>query len=118
MRCGPIQHFVAVVLAVSLTAMGLAAASARGQTVVNGQFAVLCAGGGVVQIALDADGSPTGDSHLCPDLAASLLGAFRLVLPEVSRPEGLAESLVPVPARFLSFAPRAMSRARGPPVAA
>lgn len=116
MRCGPIQHFVAVVLAVSLTAMGVAAASARGQTVVNGQFTVLCAGDGLVQIALDADGNPTGESHLCPDLAAGLLGVFRLVLPEVSRPEGLAESLVPVPARFPSFARRAISRARGPPL--
>lgn len=115
---GPVQRLVALVLAVALTAMGVAAASARGQTMVGGQVAVLCSGGGIVQLALDADGNPTGESHLCPDLAAALLGAFRIALPAIARPEGAGEALAPVQPRFAPFAPRAASRARGPPVAA
>ena len=118
MRRGPVQHFVAVVLAVAVTAMGVAAASARGQAVAGGQAVVLCSGGGIVQVALDADGNPTGDSHLCPDLAAALLGAFRITLPSIARPESAGEALAPVRAHFLAFAPRAAWRARGPPVAA
>jgi len=113
-----VQRLIAVVLAVSLTVMGLAAAMARGQVLAGGQVVVLCSGGGLVQITLGADGAPTGDSHLCPDLAASLLAAYDLAVPEVARPDGLAEALEPAPARRLSHAPRAVSRARGPPAVA
>lgn len=118
MRRGPVQQLVALVLAVAVTAMGVAAASARGQVIVGGQAVVLCSGGGIVQLTLDAEGNPTGESHLCPDLAAALLGAFRIALPAIVRPESTGEALAPVPPRYLSFAPRFAVRARGPPVAA
>lgn len=79
---------------------------------------VLCSGGGLVQIALGEDGSPTGESHLCPDLAASVLAAIQPVLPGVSRPETLAEAPVAISFSHRVFLPRAASRARGPPVPA
>lgn len=112
------MRFVAVLVTVALIAMGGAVASARGQTMTGGRVAVLCAGGGIVQITLDAEGRPTGESHLCPDLAAALLAAFRLDTPVVARPEGLAETLVPLPARFCVLASCTASRARGPPLSA
>lgn len=107
-----------LILVVSLTAMGFAAASARGQTMVGGHVAVLCAGGGIVQIALGPDGTPTGESHLCPDLAASLLAAVQLAAPDLSRPAAPSEA-APLPRpRFIRLAAPAAARARGPPVPA
>lgn len=118
MRAPPFRSLIALVLAVSLTAMGLAAASARGQTLTGGRVMVLCSGGGLVQVALGEDGSPTGESHLCPDLAASLLASVQLAPPEVARPATLAEALVAVASDHPVFPARAALRARGPPVPA
>jgi hypothetical protein len=112
------RSLIALVLAVSLTAMGLAAASARGQTRAEGRVMVLCSGGGLVQVALGADGTPTGESHLCPDLAVSLLASAQLALPEVARPATFAESLEAAGFSHSVFLPRGASRARGPPVPA
>ncbi|WP_413869253.1 hypothetical protein [Albidovulum sp.] len=118
MRAPSFRRLVALVLTVSLTAMGLAAASARGQTMSGGRVMVLCSGGGLVQVALGEDGSPTGESHLCPDLAASLLAGVQLALPEVTRPDSLAEALDAAPLDHSVFPPRGTCRARGPPVPA
>ncbi|WP_413874410.1 hypothetical protein [Albidovulum sp.] len=112
------RSLIALVLAVSLTAMGLAAASARGQTRAEGRVMVLCSGGGPVQVALGEDGSPTGESHLCPDLAASLLASAQLALPEVARPTTFAVALEAETVSHSTFPARAISRARGPPVPA
>ena len=118
MRAPSFRRLVALVLTVSLTAMGLAAASARGQTRAEGRVMVLCSGGGLVQVTLDEDGSPTGETHLCPDLAASLLASVQLALPEVARPVTFAEALEAETASHSTFPARAISRARGPPVLA
>lgn len=112
------RSLVALILAVTLTAMGFAAAVARGQTVVEGQVVVLCSGGGLIQLALDATGRPTGKSHLCPDLAASLLAAHALGPPVATRPETLAEAPVPAGVRLSVFVIREASPARGPPAVA
>lgn len=118
MRASPFRSLVTFLLAVSLTAMGLAAAAARGQTMTGGRVLVLCSGSGLVQVVLGEDGSPTGESHLCPDLAASVLAAIQPVLPDVSRPGTLAEAPVAISLSHRVFLPRAASRARGPPVPA
>lgn len=57
---------------------GLGLATARGQVETRGQVLVLCSGGGLVQVVLDADGQPTGQSRFCPDLAATALAALDL----------------------------------------
>lgn len=113
-----LRSLLPLLLAVTVAAMGYAAASARGQTMVGGQVVVLCSDGGLVQVTLDAEGNPTGDSHLCPDLAAALLAAHALALPEVTRPETLATRVIaPLPRLYASLAaPHA--QARGPPVSA
>ncbi|MCV2864885.1 hypothetical protein [Defluviimonas sp. WL0075] len=76
---------VAVSLALILT--GWAAAFARGQvTDGHGQVLVLCAQGGLVQVTLDSQGRPTGESRLCPDLAANLMAALSAPLPDAALP--------------------------------
>lgn len=118
MTARALRQMIALLLAVTVTAMGFAAASARGQTVVGGQVVVLCSDGGLVQVTLDADGNPTGGSHLCPDLAAALLAAHALALPEVSRPETLATRVTALQPRLLASHPVPHALARGPPVSA
>jgi hypothetical protein len=59
---------------IAVTANGLA--MARGQTAADGGLLVLCSGGGLVQVVLDGEGRPTGQVHVCPDLAATALAAL------------------------------------------
>jgi hypothetical protein len=118
MTARPVRNLIAAVMCLALTAMGLAAAMARGQTQIGGQVAVLCSGGGLVQITLDAKGEPTGGTHLCPDLAVSLLAAVDLAPPQVTAPDAPYATFLPQPARVsASRVPQAL-RARGPPVSA
>lgn len=116
MRARRLQSLIALILAVSLAAMGLAAATARGQTAAGGRIVVLCSGGGIVQATLDAGGIPTGQSHLCPDLALSLLAAISLAPPAVARPDSPAEPLAARTPGHAAFTSPAATRARGPPV--
>jgi predicted lipoprotein with Yx(FWY)xxD motif len=117
MQLRPMRHVIALILALSMTAMGYAAATARGQTTAGGQVLVLCSGGGLVQVTLDRDGKPTGQSHLCPDLASGLLAAFEMAPPVVVRPAAAGVALVqPAPALQRSGHAPDAARARGPPV--
>lgn len=115
MSHGPLRSMIALILAVTVTAMGFAAATARGQTAAGGQVVVFCSGGGLVQITLDADGNPTGDSHLCPDLASFLLAAHALAPVEAVCPETPSDAVTPRYAAYVPFARRTIQRARGPP---
>ena len=77
--CAPLlNRLVALILTVALTVMGVVAASARGQTTVDGHALAHCSAGGLVQPTLDAKGHPTGGKHLCPDLAAGLFATAAL----------------------------------------
>lgn len=108
--------FAMLMLAVG--GMGLVAAAARGQTRAGGEVIVLCSGGGLVQVTLDENGAPTGETHLCPDLAPALLAALDLALPDIVRPAAVLAALVPeaeAPAATRSAPP---TRARDPPVPA
>ena len=109
---------IALILTVTMAAMGFAAATARGQAMAGGQVLVLCSGGGLVQLTLDADGKPTGETHLCPDLAFSLIAACEIATPTASPPETLSEPLVARAPLYLTLTPRPASQARGPPVSA
>lgn len=62
---------LALIFCVMLTGIGLGAA--RGQVQIGGRI-VLCTGQGIVTV--DAPpGSPAGHTHICPDMALSLLAA-------------------------------------------
>lgn len=118
MKVGPLRNLIAAVICLAVLAMALAAGMARGQVQIGGQVAVLCSGGGLVQVTLDAEGVPTGRYHLCPDLALSLLAAFDLAPLTVSRPAVVAEVLTPPSAQHGSALARTRTQARGPPVSA
>lgn len=109
------RHLAALALALvlALTSQGLAVARGQGMAVGS---AVICVGGGLAVIALDADGQPVGAPHYCPDGVLSFAA--------VAAPAALA----PAPARLIVIAaalpvaqaaPPALNRlppARGPPV--
>lgn len=118
MTARPLRNLVAVVMCLAVAAMGFAAAMARGQTQIGEQVTVLCSGGGLVQVTLDADGQPTGATHLCPDLALSLVAAIDLVPPQVLAPDALCTANAPHSSRASSILVPHASRARGPPVSA
>lgn len=73
---------LALCLAALIALTGLGLATARGQLAPGGQVLVLCSGGGLVQVVLGAEGQPTGESHLCPDLSATAFLALDLPVPE------------------------------------
>ncbi len=108
---------VALILILAMTAMGFAAAAARGQTDLGGQVVVLCSGGGLVQVTLDESGAPTGETHLCPDLAFGLLAALEVSPPDVARPFVAATD---APGAVADVVPHGRApgaaQARGPPV--
>ncbi|PPB81140.1 hypothetical protein LV82_01182 [Albidovulum inexpectatum] len=72
-----------VVLVLSLAAMGMGAAWARASIRAGGQVLVLCSSGGPIQVTLDGNGKPTGQVHICPDLALGLVAAVSASHPDV-----------------------------------
>ncbi len=116
MTRAPLRTILALTLALSLAGMSVLAASARGQTRAGGEVLVLCSGGGLVQITLDANGEPTGGAHLCPDLALGLLAALSLVAVAIERPATAGERAAASPARPVALRAGPALRARDPPV--
>ncbi|MGB3317114.1 MAG: hypothetical protein WBB85_22230 [Albidovulum sp.] len=112
------RTLIASLTCLAVIAMGLAAAMTRGQTRIGGQVVVLCSGGGLVQITLDAEGEPTGGSHLCPDLVPSLLTAIDMVPAQTLQPAVRYEVLHPEAPVQAMFSPPSAFLARGPPVSA
>lgn len=112
------RSLLLALLMLAIGGIGLVAAAARGQTRAGGEVIVLCSGGGLVQVTLDATGQPTGETHLCPDLALVFLSALDIALPDLTRLPGATE--VPVPDLIVAPAARIVPvfRARGPPVPA
>lgn len=66
-----IPRIVALFLVLLLAFMGPQFALARAPA--GGDGVVLCIGGGLVQVTLDAQGQPTGPGHYCPDCVAFAL---------------------------------------------
>lgn len=114
-----LRTLTALLLALSIMATGLLAATARGQTMAGGRVLALCSAGGPVQATLDAEGKPTGERQLCPDLALGLLAALDLAADDVAAPLSVRVADLPrqdaaSPSDSFSAAPQA----RGPPVPA
>ena len=113
-----LNRLIALILVAALSALGVAAASSRGQTVAGGQVLILCSADGVVQTTLDAEGRPTGGRHLCPDLVTGLLDAAVLTAPAVAAPMTILPAEAHPPALAIGpTAVRAAPQARGPPIA-
>ena len=92
-------------------------ALARGASVAVDEI-ILCTGSGPVMISVDANGDPTGESHICPEFTLSLIVALD---PERPGPFHPAWQDMPLgPGREITskaLEPRAAT-ARGPPAAA
>lgn len=105
-------------LVLMLVASGIALGAARGQLRVAGAV-VLCTGSSTVQVQLiDAGGNPVSRTHICPDMALSLMAAVAQPVPDAGIRAGGVRGVAPVPVPVLS-AGRHLSeaRARGPPPA-
>jgi hypothetical protein len=109
-------RLVALLLAFTVALTSQAFALARGQSAAAGEM-VICAGGGFVTVAVDAEGNPTGPAHFCPDAVMALAGVAvapgvvpvsLLVVAEVAAPG--------VPVAPVGVVP-GLALARGPPVA-
>jgi len=104
-----------LILALLLSLSAPQFAMARMQ-MLAGPDAVLCIGGGLVAVTLDAEGQPTGPGRFCPDCALSLvaLPVEPLVL---LRPQGRALPVqVPQTALIHPEHVRGLPPARAPPV--
>ena len=96
-----------------LTGQQVTAARASGPGVMQ---AVLCIGGGLMTVTLDAEGNPVSAPHLCPD-------AVLAFLPEAAPPRPAPVPLrchalrdTPPAAPAAATPPRRLPPARGPPV--
>lgn len=110
------RHLVAALAVVATVLTAGAVGAARGQAMAVGEI-VICANGGAVTIAVDAEGNPTGAPHWCPDCVLSTLAGLPAV-PVVVEPPPRMSAAPPVIALGLSpAAPAAAPLARGPPAA-
>ena len=97
-----------------LALTGYQMAAARAQPVPVGQM-VICTGLGLVTVMVDAQGQPTGESHVCPDGLATLFVAAGAAC-EPKQPSRLWVSLALRPAQAAGQGRRPpQGRARGPP---
>lgn len=102
-------------LVLVLLASGISLGAARGQVRAAGQV-VLCAGEAVQVQLVDARGQPVTRTHICPDMALSLMAAVAQPLPDTGARRGGVWLLDPAPVTVSAFAvPVAGARARGPP---
>lgn len=65
-----------VLLAVALVLTAQAAAVARGQPEPVGEM-VICTTGGLITVAVDAEGNPVGPAHVCPEATAGLVAPLQ-----------------------------------------
>lgn len=110
-----LRRHITYLLIVVLTLTGHSMAIARGAAPSVGHME-LCAGNTTVMVAVDANGQPTGESHICPE--------FSLMLSEGLTPE--PGVVMPMVSRWIfvavsekdQSAPQtwAATKARGPPV--
>ena len=89
-------------------------AAARGHAPAVGQM-TLCVGGGMVMVAVDADGNPTAPPHVCPDGVAALVQVDMAAPAMPLRRMADGERLSLPPAMQLAAAQAPVARARAPP---
>jgi hypothetical protein len=101
------------VLALVLT--GHAMAVARGMPGAAG-YAEYCINDMAVMVAVDADGNPTGESHICPDVSLSLLNMVSPEGPVVLAPAQQMRKATATDPAFVEVIRLIKAMARAPPV--
>ena len=110
-----IRPLISLCLALILALTGGTLATARGAMPAAG-VVVLCSGGGILVVPVDASGNPTGPAQVCPDIALSLIAASAPPAPALLLPPGLlVETLRPAPTPAAPGLSLPVRRARGPP---
>ena len=111
-----LRRYIGLLLVLALLVTGHSATASRFAGATTGAV-ILCTGMGPVRVLVDADGSPTGPSHFCPECVTHLLDlvAEREVwighLPRGRQAPALA------PRAQHSLATGPIARARAPPLA-
>lgn len=109
------RSYIAWLLIAVLTLTGHSMAMARGASPVAG-YLELCTGTGPVMVAIDSEGEPTGESHICPDfsllLQVSLDGPVTLAYRQEGRREIVSWAAYGLNAKLVFLG----QSARGPPV--
>ena len=83
-KMNKLRSYLAVMLSLMLVQTGSAMAQARMMNPATGEM-VLCTGNGPVAVPVDAQGQPTGKSHVCPDCALAVV-AVLIEQPTLSKP--------------------------------
>ena len=109
------KNLITCMLALIMAVTSVGLASARGQTHVGGQV-VLCSGGRIVTVTLDINGEPMGPTHICPDMALTMMLAVADAPANLARPDAqgavLGVDTISQTVPVISH----LSRARAPPV--
>lgn len=106
-----IRLFLVVILVCSGAALG----AARGQLRI-GDEVVLCTGEAVIVETIDRSGKPVTVTHICPDMALSLMAAVAGPAPDQPPVRPHARKLVTLPPMSPAMGHEALIRhARGPP---
>jgi hypothetical protein len=106
---------IAILLVSVLVLTGHSMAIARG-TPMSAEQMELCTGSGPVMVLVDAEGKPTGASHICPKFSLSLLNAVAVPDMVVQRVEGRGERIAMPGEVRLDVIRAVSSAARGPPM--
>jgi hypothetical protein len=109
------SRMIALLIALTVALTSQAFALARGQAVAAGEM-VICAGGGFVTVAVDAEGRPTGPAHFCPDAVVALAGLAQapVVAPRPMVPVAVVDAVAV--AVVTGGVVQGIALARGPPV--
>jgi hypothetical protein len=106
---------LALALLLALTSQTLA--SARGQVMVVG-VVVICSGGQLVTLHVDASGQPVEAPHVCPDCALHALAGLTAADPDAVHATGTMDLRPPLSAPAAPAAAPLDPRARAPPATA
>lgn len=109
-----VRTLVAAVAVLAIVLTTGVVGAARGHATAAGEI-VICSGGAVVTITVDADGKPTGPAHWCPDCVLTLLAGVAdvRVLPQPPAGISVAAFAPGLPAGPGRLPP--VPAARGPP---
>lgn len=109
------RNLLSLLLSLVLGLSSVTIAVARSQSPAVDQITI-CSGYGVVSMAVDADGNPTGPVHPCPECLSGFVFALGSVAPVLSTPVSRRMAFVPPVARLSFGQTRQTPQARGPPV--
>lgn len=99
----------------ALVLTGHSMAVARGMPGVAG-YVEYCIGHTPVMVAVDAEGNPTGESHICPEFSLSLLNLVAEETAQIVAPQGRAHRLVVTEPDVAHLIRILKGAARAPPV--